>query len=277
MDSEPGFDASGVDSGGAGDQGVVVGCATEETPELLPQEYMLARSLCQALKALREGRDTAWLRADGKSQVTLLSGKVNSVVLAAHHDARVSTDKVRDVLRTRVVEPILGPQLTASSRVVINGTGKFTIGGPRADAGVVGRKIVVDTYGPRVPVGGGAYSGKGPSKVDRSAAYIARHIAKAVVLDRLVQKCMVVLAFSTGQKQPEMVSVIAPLMPRTWSVGLPITSKIYARRPLSNTSVLAVRKDGRTVPQPPSDIMGVKAFHGNVARRFPWKGAAHFI
>jgi S-adenosylmethionine synthetase len=201
-------DASGVESGGAGDQGVMVGYATAETPEMLPQEYVLARNLCRALKTLRYAGNTPWLRADGKSQVTLIGAKVKSVVIAAHHDAEVSTDEVRKVLRSSVIEPVLGSHLAASSRVVINGTGKFTIGGPKADAGVVGRKIVVDAYGPRIPVGGGAYSGKDSSKVDRSAAYMARYIAKAVVKNNLAKECMVVLAYGIGQKQPEMVRVM---------------------------------------------------------------------
>jgi len=197
----------GVEASGAGDQVVMVGYATDETPEMLPQEYVLARDLCLGLKTLRD-LGTTWLRPDGKSQVTLLGGKVKSVVLAAHHDAQVSTDEVRKVLRSKVIDLVLGPSLSDDSRVVINGTGKFTIGGPRADAGVVGRKIVVDAYGPRVPVGGGAYSGKDPSKVDRSAAYMARHIAKAVVQNKLAKECMVVLAYAIGQKQPEMVRVM---------------------------------------------------------------------
>ena len=201
--------ADGVESGGAGDQGVMVGYATDETPEMLPREYVLARSLCQKLKELRKSGKVPWLGADGKSQVTLSGDKVHSVVLAAHHDVQITNEEVRKVLRTMVIEPILGPLLTDTSRVVINGTGEFTIGGPKADAGVVGRKIVVDAYGPRVPVGGGAYSGKDPSKVDRSAAYMARHIAKAAVRLKLAKECTVVLAFGIGQKQPEMVRVIA--------------------------------------------------------------------
>jgi len=201
--------SDGVESGGAGDQGVMVGYATDDTPEMLPREYVLARSLCQALKNLRASGKTPWLGADGKSQVTLLGEKVKSVVLAAHHDVQISTEAVRKILRTMVIEPVLGPLLTNDSRVVINGTGKFTIGGPKADAGVVGRKIVVDAYGSRIPVGGGAYSGKDTSKVDRSAAYMARHIAKSVVRMKLAKECMVVLAFGIGQKQPEMVRVTA--------------------------------------------------------------------
>jgi S-adenosylmethionine synthetase len=176
---------------------------------MLPREYVLARSLCQKLKDLRQSGKVPWVGADGKSQVTLSGDKVHRVVLAAHHDVQITNEEVRKVLRTMVIEPILGPLLTNTSRIVINGTGKFTIGGPKADAGVVGRKIVVDAYGPRVPVGGGAYSGKDPSKVDRSAAYMARHIAKAAVGLKLAKECTVVLAFGIGQKQPEMVHVIA--------------------------------------------------------------------
>ena len=200
--------STGVDTGGAGDQGVMVGYAVRETTEMLPKEYVLARSLCERLKALRQTHELPWLRPDGKSQVTLLGSKVKSVILAAHHDCNVSTEEVRAVLRQKVIDPVLGDQLEEDSRVVINGTGKFTIGGPKGDAGVVGRKIVVDAYGPRIPVGGGAYSGKDPSKVDRSAAYIARHIAKSVVANQMAHECMVVIAFGIGQRQPEMVRVV---------------------------------------------------------------------
>jgi S-adenosylmethionine synthetase len=280
MDSEPGldrFDASGVDSGGASDQGVMVGYATEKTPELLRQEYMLARSLCQALKALREGGETPWLRADGKSQVTLLGGKVKSAVLAAHHDAQVSTRKVGDVLRTGVVEPILGPQLTASSRVVIKRTGQFTIGGPRADAGVVGCKIVVDAYGSRVPVGGGAYSGKDPSKVDRSAAYMARHIAKAVVQNRLAQECMVVLAFGIGQKQPEMVSVIT--RPHANDVERWVAHYFKDLRPEAIIEYLSLRsRKGWTFCATAAfEHYGREGFPWERSASLPMERAAHFI
>lgn len=199
--------ARGVDPGGAGDQGIMVGYATSETPEMLPQEYVLARELCWRLKSCREQGVIPWLRPDGKSQVTLVDGRVQSIILAAHHDKAVSIDEVRRVLLQQVVEPVVG---SAIPHVVINGTGAFTIGGPHADAGVVGRKIVVDAYGPRVPVGGGAYSGKDPSKVDRSAAYMARHIAKTVVAHQVANAtaCCVALAYGIGQHQPEMVKAI---------------------------------------------------------------------
>src|SRR5205807_5430131 len=147
-----------------------------------------------------------WLKADGKSQVTLKDGSVTSIVIAAHHDPEIEIEEVREALKRHVVEPLFG----RVKNLVINGTGAFTVGGPFADAGVVGRKIVVDAYGPRVPVGGGAYSGKDPSKVDRSAAYMARHIAKSIVANRIAdaRKCLVSLAFGIGQRQPEMVTAI---------------------------------------------------------------------
>jgi S-adenosylmethionine synthetase len=200
----------GVDFGGAGDQGVMVGYATSETPEMLPEEYVLARALCQKLKQLRQGGGIPWLRPDGKSQITMTGGQVTSVVLAAHHSSVISTAEVRETLRAHVVDPVVAHRLAPGARVVINGTGAFRIGGPRGDAGVVGRKIVVDAYGPRVPVGGGAYSGKDPSKVDRSAAYMARHIAKSVVANGMAEECLVTMAFGIGQKQPEMLNVLTP-------------------------------------------------------------------
>lgn len=196
----------GVDFGGAGDQGIMLGYATDETPEMMPLEYILARQVCRALYRLRHDSELPWLRPDGKSQVTMEDGRVSSVIIAAHHDQGITVQHVRETLRERIITPLFG----AVPRVVINGTGAFTIGGPRGDAGVVGRKIVADAYGPRVPVGGGAYSGKDPSKVDRSAAYMARHIAKSVVAHRIAdaRECLVALAFGIGQRQPEMVTAV---------------------------------------------------------------------
>jgi S-adenosylmethionine synthetase len=196
----------GVDLGGAGDQGIMIGYATDETTEMMPLEYICARRICERLRELRQSKTLPWLKVDGKSQVTVKNGMVTSVVIAAHHDPEIGIDEVREILKRQVVEPLFG----SVPRMVINGTGAFTIGGPRADAGVVGRKVVVDAYGPRVPVGGGAYSGKDPSKVDRTAAYMARHIAKTVVAHKIggARKCLVALAFGIGQKQPEMVTAI---------------------------------------------------------------------
>ena len=201
-----GHDSFGVDFGGAGDQGVMLGYATDETPEMMPLEYVYARKICERLKHLRKAGELPWLKADGKSQVTVKGGRVTNIVIAAHHDPEIEIEEVRKEITHHVATPLFGEV----SRLVINGTGTFTVGGTFADAGVVGRKIVVDAYGPRVPVGGGAYSGKDPSKVDRSAAYMARHIAKSIVANRIAdaRKCLVSLAFGIGQRQPEMVTAI---------------------------------------------------------------------
>lgn len=203
-----GVDSSGggVDHGGAGDQGIMVGYATSENDEYMPEEYRLARALCLRLKELRETKELPWLRPDGKSQVTIAHGRVQSVVIAAHHDRSVDIGTVREILRERVVKAVVGDV----ERVVVNGTGKFEQGGTHGDAGVVGRKIVVDAYGPRVPVGGGAYSGKDPTKVDRSAAYMARHIAKTIVANSIggAKECYVTLAYGIGQFQPEMITAV---------------------------------------------------------------------
>lgn len=200
----------GVDFGGAGDQGIMIGYATAETAEMMPPEYTLARSLCERLKDLRRSGHCTWLRPDGKSQVTLINGEIASIVLAAQHSPDVGIDEVRRVLRAEVVDRVAGPYLarTPECRVIINGTGRFVNGGTLADTGVAGRKIVADSYGPRVPVGGGAYSGKDPSKIDRSAAYMARHIAKAVVSNAMATECTVIFAFAIGQREPESLSVI---------------------------------------------------------------------
>jgi S-adenosylmethionine synthetase len=197
--------SAGVDANGAGDQGIMIGYATDETPEALPLEYVIARKLAWKLEGLRG--EFPWLGADGKTQVTLESGHVKSVVIAVQHSALIPIDEVRAVVLARVINSIVGSDVP---RVVINGTGPFTVGGLYADAGVVGRKIVSDAYGPRVPVGGGAYSGKDPTKVDRSAAYAARQIAKSVVAHGIggARECLVAIAYGIGQRRPEMVTAV---------------------------------------------------------------------
>jgi len=220
---------SGVDAGGAGDQGVMIGYATDETPEMMPREWVLARDMCMRLRELRVNGELPWLKADCKSQVTLdQNGIPTSVIIAAHHSDGLSLEDMGREIIAQVVWPVLGYEFDPERmkvnesgmfllggpdgdvRVVVNGTGKFLIGGPTGDAGVVGRKIVVDAYGPRVPVGGGAYSGKDPSKVDRSAAYMARHIAKTVVALKVggAHECTVTIAYAIGQIQPEMVTAV---------------------------------------------------------------------
>lgn len=204
--------AQGVDdhlgraSEGAGDQGIMVGFATDETESMMPKDWALAQALCQSALSLR-ATACPWLGSDIKTQVTLSAdGEPMAVIIAAQHDDTVSLDTVRHALMDYAVRPLLGD--LDPSQVVINGTGRFVIGGTIGDAGVVGRKLVVDAYGPSVPVGGGAYSGKDPTKVDRSAAYMARHIAKTIVAKKVADAsaCMVRLAYGIGQVQPCMVT-----------------------------------------------------------------------
>lgn len=200
---------TGTDSGGAGDQGVMVGYATAENDEMVPQEWLLARNLCWSLHQHRVEGTIPWLRADCKTQVSLeADGTVSSVIVAAQHGEEVEHDEIVSTLMRQVVIPVVGE--VDENKVTINGTGRFVIGGPTGDAGVVGRKIVVDAYGPRVAVGGGAYSGKDPTKVDRSAAYMCRHIAKTIVAHRIggAEECTVQLAYGIGKHQPEMVTAL---------------------------------------------------------------------
>ena len=213
--------ASMTDAGGAGDQGIMVGYATNETPEMLPLEFALARRLIQRMNAARESGSLDWLLADAKSQVTVDGdGKVRSVVLASHHknhDHLIAEEngckRMSDVACREVLEHIVTPVIADycdddKPAITFNGVGVFTVGGPHGDAGEVGRKIVVDAYGPRVPVGGGAYSGKDPTKVDRSGAYMARHIAKTIVGRGMAKQCLVHIAYAIGKHQPEMVTAL---------------------------------------------------------------------
>lgn len=200
-------EGTGVDAGGAGDQGIMVGYATSETAELMPKEWVLARDICLKLADLRRNGTLPWLKSDCKSQVTLNdSGEVVNVIVAAQHAKEVTTEQVREEIRDKALVVVLpGVKIDLKK---INGTGRFEMGGPTGDAGVVGRKIVVDAYGPRIPVGGGAYSGKDPTKVDRSAAYMARFIAKTAVKEGVAQECLVRIAYGIGLKEPEMVTAV---------------------------------------------------------------------
>ena len=216
---------------GAGDQGVMVGYATDETDAFMPLEYLLARQMItRIIEARKPGTPDAdridWVRSDAKTQVTLdPEGRVRSVVVAVQHadlpeliedrgNIRVMTDEAKDTIKRKIVLPVVGPYLPDggldSIRVSVNGAGSFVIGGPPGDAGEVGRKIVVDAYGPRVPVGGGAYSGKDPTKVDRSSAYMARHVAKTIVKNKVhgARECLVHIAYGIGLTEPEMVTAV---------------------------------------------------------------------
>jgi len=207
--------ALGVDQDGAGDQGMMFGYACDETPELMPLPITLAHALARRIDEARERGELPWLRPDGKAQVTVRyeHGKpvgVEKVVAAVAHSEAVPASQVRAETITAVIGPVLARyrfNLPADENIVINGTGLWHIPGPESDAGLTGRKIVVDTYGGYARVGGGAFSGKDPSKVDRSGAYAARYIAKNIVAAGLATKCEVGLAYVIGQPEPLMQTI----------------------------------------------------------------------
>jgi S-adenosylmethionine synthetase len=205
--------ARGVDTGGAGDQGLMFGFACDETEELMPMPIQLAHRLTQRLSEIRKAKTVDFLRPDGKSQVTVeyrngRPARVDCVVVSTQHSESVSNSELREAIVEHVIRPILpASMLDAGTKYHINPTGRFVIGGPMGDAGVTGRKIIVDTYGGYSRHGGGAFSGKDPSKVDRSACYMARYIAKNIVAAGLARKAEVQLAYAIGVADP--VSVMA--------------------------------------------------------------------
>jgi len=205
--------AMGVDTGGAGDQGMMFGYATDETDELMPLPILLAHQLTRELADKRKSGDIKWLRPDGKSQVSILYEDhqpvaVETVVISTQHDDGVSSRKIRNTIIEEVVEPLLPDHLrNGKIKYHINPTGRFVVGGPQGDAGLTGRKIIVDTYGGMGRHGGGAFSGKDPSKVDRSATYAARWVAKNIVAAKLARRCEVQLAYAIGVAEPVSVMV----------------------------------------------------------------------
>ena len=198
---------------GAGDQGMMFGYACDETPELLPMPIALSHRLARRLAQVRKDGTLPWLRPDGKTQVTVVyeDGRpvaVDTVVISTQHAPEISQQEIRDALLAQVVRPVIPAELlTESTRYFINPTGRFVIGGPAGDTGLTGRKIIVDTYGGYAPHGGGAFSGKDPTKVDRSAAYAARWAAKNVVAAGLARKCQIQLAYAIGVAQPVSILV----------------------------------------------------------------------
>ncbi len=202
--------AQGVDIGGAGDQGMMIGYASNETPEYMPMPIMLAHKLCRRLAKVRKTDQLGYLRPDGKSQVTVRyeDGKPTEVVkvlLAAQHRPDVGQEQLRGDLIEAVVLPVIPDELRAdglADNVFVNRTGSFSTGGPQADSGLTGRKIIVDTYGGWARHGGGAFSGKDPTKVDRSAAYMMRYLAKNIVAAGLAERCEVHIAYAIGEVEP---------------------------------------------------------------------------
>jgi S-adenosylmethionine synthetase len=205
--------AQGVDTGGAGDQGLMFGYACRETPELMPLPIMLAHRLTRRLAEARKGGEVDWLRPDGKSQVSVeYDGKrpvrIHNVVVSTQHHPEIGHDELEAAVIAKIIRPsIPSALLDDRTEFHINPTGRFVIGGPQGDCGLTGRKIIVDTYGGRASHGGGAFSGKDPTKVDRSACYMARHVAKNLVAAGLAERALVQVAYAIGVAEPVSILV----------------------------------------------------------------------
>ena len=223
----------GVDTGGAGDQGLMFGYASNETSELMPMPIVLAHRLTKRLAEVRKTNLLPWVRPDGKAQVTVeyKNGKpvrIDTIVVSTQHSDKVTSKKIEQEIKEKVIKPVMPKGIFNPNKVRfhINPTGRFVTGGPMGDTGLTGRKIIVDTYGGVGSHGGGAFSGKDPSKVDRSASYMARYIAKNIVAAKLAEKCEVQLAYAIGVPEPVSVLVDAK---GTEKVAIEVIDKVIRK------------------------------------------------
>jgi S-adenosylmethionine synthetase len=200
--------ALGVDTGGAGDQGIMYGFATNETPEFLPKGVVLAHKLAKKLEEFRKNGKMKWLRPDGKTQVTYTNGKLHTVLVSTQHSGDIKPEEIKKEITKKIINPLLSSTERKNVKILVNPTGKFVTGGFEADTGLTGRKIMVDTYGGIIPHGGGCFSGKDATKVDRSGAYMARFVAKNLVAKGYGKEVLVGVAYAIGMAEPLMIEAI---------------------------------------------------------------------
>lgn len=247
--------AQGVDTGGAGDQGLMIGFACKETPELMPLPIILAHKLAMKLTEVRKKGILPYLGPDGKTQITVeyvdwKPKRIDAVVLSTQHTEKILdktgkhiTEKAKQEIFKKIIAPVLGKLIDKKTKIYINPTGKFVIGGPAGDTGLTGRKIIVDTYGSMAAHGGGAFSGKDSTKVDRSACYMARHIAKNIVAAGFADKCTVQLAYAIGVAEPVSVMVDTHHSGKVSGQVLePVVRKLFPLTPKGITEYLQLRK-----------------------------------
>jgi S-adenosylmethionine synthetase len=234
--------AQGVDTGGAGDQGIMYGYASNETPEFMPKYVVAVHALAKRLEELRTNGTLPWLRPDGKTQITVKDGQVNAVLVSTQHDEKMGAEEIRTEVIKNIITPIMGPSTSSGQaipfEILVNPTGSFILGGFTADTGLTGRKIMVDTYCGLAPHGGGCFSGKDATKVDRSAAYMARFAAKNLVANGFAKECLVSVAYAIGRVEPLMVEAINETGE---SIG-ELARKHFDFRPLSIIERLNLRR-----------------------------------
>ncbi len=250
--------AMGVDTGGAGDQGIMYGFATNETPEYMPKGVVLAHKLAKSLEEARKKGKIKWLRPDGKTQVTYINGKLNTVLVSTQHAPNTKQEEIKKEITQKIINPLLSKQERGAIKILVNPTGQFIQGGFEADTGLTGRKIMVDTYGGLIPHGGGCFSGKDATKVDRSGAYMARYVAKNLVAHGYAKEALVSVAYAIGMADPLMIEAINE---KGESLA-EIVKKNFDFRPLAITKTLGLSKP----------IFRQTATYGHFGRKnLPWE------